>query len=66
MKQTMRPSADSVNKQAASRPQAPFGGLYGTRPFVPTSGDQFRPPLHPASGSAEFLPALAEILRRLA
>ena len=36
-------------------------GLYGTRPFVLTSGDQFRPPPPPAFGSSEFLTALAEV-----
>lgn len=36
-------------------------GLYGTRTFALTSGDQFRPPPPPAFGSAEFNTALAEV-----
>ena len=36
---------------------------FGTRPFVLTSPDQFRPPPPPAFGSAAFLEALAEIRR---
>lgn len=36
-------------------------GLYGTRTFALTSGDQFRPGPPPAFGSPEFLAALAEV-----
>ena len=36
-------------------------GLFGTRTFALTSGDQFRPPPPPAFGSAEFVAALAEV-----
>jgi membrane-associated phospholipid phosphatase len=36
-------------------------GLYGTRPFALTSGDQFRPAPPPAFGSPEYNAALAEI-----
>ena len=36
-------------------------GLYGTRPFFLTSGDQFRPGPPPAFGSPAFLTALAEV-----
>ncbi len=36
-------------------------GLYGTRTFALTSGDQFRPPPPPAFGSAVFNAALAEV-----
>jgi hypothetical protein len=39
----------------------PFRGLYGTRLLVLTSADQFRPPPHPAVGSAEFNAALDEV-----
>lgn len=39
----------------------PIRGLYGTRTFALTSGDQFRPPPPPAFGSADFNAALAEI-----
>ena len=39
----------------------PFRGLYGTRLFVLTSADQFRPPPPPAVGSAEFNAALDEV-----
>jgi hypothetical protein len=39
----------------------PFRGLYGTRLFVLESADQFRPPPHPAVGSAEFNAALDEV-----
>jgi hypothetical protein len=43
-------------------PPAPsIRGLYGTRPFALTSGDQFRPLPPPAFGSATFLAALAEV-----
>jgi len=35
--------------------------LYGTRPFLLSSGDQFRPAPPPAFGSSAFLSALAEI-----
>jgi membrane-associated phospholipid phosphatase len=36
-------------------------GLYGTRTFALTSGDQFRPPPPPAYGSPEYNAALAEV-----
>jgi membrane-associated phospholipid phosphatase len=36
-------------------------GLYGTRTFALTSGDQFRPAPPPAFGSPTFLAALAEV-----
>jgi membrane-associated phospholipid phosphatase len=36
-------------------------GLYGSRTFALTSGDQFRPAAPPAWGSAEFDAALAEV-----
>lgn len=36
-------------------------GLFGTRTFALTSGDQFRPPPPPTFGSSEFVAALAEV-----
>jgi membrane-associated phospholipid phosphatase len=39
----------------------PIHGLYGTRTFALTSGNQFRPGPPPAFGSAEFNAALADI-----
>jgi hypothetical protein len=42
-------------------PEPSIRGLYGTRPFVLTSADQFRPSPHPAFGSPEFLAELAEV-----
>lgn len=47
---------------SSANPPAPsVRSLYGTRPFLLRSADQFRPPPPPAFGSPEFLAALAEI-----
>ena len=46
----------------APPPAQPIGPLWGqVRPWVLSTGDQFRPPPPPAFGSPEYLAALAEV-----
>ena len=49
---------------SAPPPAQPLSPLWGkVRPWLMTSGDQFRPPPPPAPGSPDFVAALAEVRR---
>ena len=56
------PTGPGIWFSSASPPAPPLGAMFGkARPHILESGDQFRPPPHPAFGSPEFLAALAEV-----
>ena len=55
------PAGDHVWVSSTNPATAPVKALWGTRPFVLDSPDQFRPAAPPAFGSAGFQAALQEI-----